>query len=118
MEIILALIGVSGMILAAILTFVNVRRSNDLKKIELDQAQLKADQDREAAKRKEASEKHGHDMERVTTLEASLATLEASLAKAQWRIELLFRHNRELVNHIYEGKPPPPPDFPDGLFDK
>lgn len=29
----------------------------------------------------------------------------------------LWAYNRQLVDHIYRGAPPPPPDPPTGLFD-
>lgn len=109
MEIILAIIGVSGIILAAILTYVNVRRSNDLKAIELEQAKLRADQEEEARKRREASEKHTLDMQRLAALEA----LVDDLRKKNFRFQA---YCLQLQAHIYQGLGPPPPDFPAELF--
>lgn len=31
--------------------------------------------------------------------------------------QLLWHYNRQLVDHIYRGNPPPPPAPPAGLFD-
>jgi hypothetical protein len=128
LAIVLAAIGVSGVILTAILTFVNTRRSNDLKriemeraadlkKVELDQARLQAEQEREAAKRKESSEKHQRDMERVAALEAKSEAQDAALDRLRGKFTLLWQHALELNQFIYEGKPPPPPPFPPGLLE-
>lgn len=47
----------------------------------------------------------------------AIATLGVALVR--WRAEnrLLWRHNRELVDHIYRGLGPPPPTAPTDLFD-
>lgn len=117
LAIVLAIIGVSGTILGIILGFVNTRRQNDLKQIELEQAQLRSDQEREAQKRKEAAEKHQRDMERVAALEARHEELNASLDRMRGKYARLFEHSLALMQHINEGKPPPPPAFPEGLLD-
>ena len=31
-------------------------------------------------------------------------------------MNLLWEHNRALIDHIYRGAPPPPPNPPEGLF--
>lgn len=117
MEIILALIGVSGVVITGILVFINTRRSNDLKKIELEQSKLKDDQEREAAKRKEASEKHQKDMERVAALESKAQEQDAAMDRMRMKFTLLWTHALELNQWIYEGKGPPPPTFPPGLLE-
>ena len=42
--------------------------------------------------------------------------IEQRLAKADKDMQLLYYWNRELVDHIFQGKPPPPPKPPEGLF--
>lgn len=44
--------------------------------------------------------------------------IEQRLAKADKDMQLLYYWNRELVDHIFQGKPPPPPKPPAGLFDQ
>lgn len=116
-EIIVALIGALALLGGGLLTFVNVRRANDLKRIELDQARLQAEQEREAAKRKEASEKHARDMQRVAALEAKTDAQDAAMDRLRNKFTLLWQHALELNQYIYEGKPPPPPPFPPGLLE-
>jgi len=41
--------------------------------------------------------------------------LEARVDLVEKRNVLQWNYNRTLINHIYEGKPPPPPAMPDGL---
>ncbi|RZU66742.1 hypothetical protein EV379_3108 [Microterricola gilva] len=43
-------------------------------------------------------------------------TLVLSLAKNRQQNHLLYLWNRQLVDHIYRGYPPPPPEPPEGLF--
>lgn len=117
LEIILALIGVSGIIVGAVFTYINSRRSNDLKAIELKLATQQQSLDEEARKRKEASEKHAGDMQRVAALEARYDAQEASLDRLRSRYALLFQHALQLMQHINEGKGPPPPEFPEALLD-
>lgn len=42
--------------------------------------------------------------------------IELQLARALRDRQLLYLWNRELVDHIYTGKPPPAPDPPAGIF--
>ena len=42
--------------------------------------------------------------------------IEDRLSKADKDMQLLYYWNRELVDHIFQGKPPPPPKPPEGLF--
>lgn len=53
----------------------------------------------------------------LTALIAGGITLAVQLTK--WRTDnhLLWTHNRQLIDHIYRGNPPPPPAPPAGLFD-
>lgn len=44
--------------------------------------------------------------------------LEARLDQSERNEHLLYLWNRELVDHIWKGKPPPPPGPPPGLFTK
>lgn len=44
-------------------------------------------------------------------------TLAAQLTKWQADNQLLWHYNRQLIDHIYRGNPPPPPAPPAGLFD-
>lgn len=44
-------------------------------------------------------------------------TLAAQLTKWQADNQLLWQYNRQLIDHIYRGNPPPPPAPPAGLFD-
>ena len=41
--------------------------------------------------------------------------LETRVDLVEKRNILLWNYNRSLIDHIYEGKPPPPPAMPDGL---
>lgn len=41
--------------------------------------------------------------------------LETRVDLVEKRNVLLWNYNRQLVNHIYEGKEPPPPPMPDGI---
>lgn len=41
--------------------------------------------------------------------------LEQRVDLVEKRNVLLWNYNRELVNHIYEGKQPPPPPMPEGI---
>lgn len=115
--IIIACIGALSTIVGVVLVYVNTRRTNDLKKIELDQASLESKQEEEARKRKEASEKHQRDMERVAALEAKVDAQDAAMDRLRGKFALLWQHALELNQFIYEGKPPPPPPFPPGLLD-
>lgn len=44
-------------------------------------------------------------------------TLAVQVSKWQADNQLLWHYNRQLVDHIYRGNPPPPPAPPAGLFD-
>ena len=44
-----------------------------------------------------------------------LRDLETRIDLVEKRNVLLWNYNRLLVDHIYENKPPPPPEMPDGL---
>lgn len=59
----------------------------------------------------------------VATLSAIIAGVQAKLSRDAARADryaednaLLYLWNRELVDHIYKGKPPPAPVPPAGLF--
>lgn len=45
-------------------------------------------------------------------------SLVISLARSRQQMHLLYLWNRQLVDHIYRGLPPPAPAPPAGLFDK
>lgn len=112
-----AFFGLVGVIVTSVLIFRTNRRSNDLKAVELEQAQLRSDQEREAAKRQEASAKHQRDMERVAALEARHEEMNQALDRMRGKYARLFEHALALMQHINDGKPPPPPQFPMGLLD-
>lgn len=44
-------------------------------------------------------------------------SLVIQITKIQNDNQLLWHYNRQLVDHIYRGNPPPPPAPPAGLFD-
>lgn len=117
LEVILATIGVSGIVVTGILSFLNVRRSNQIREIELEQALLKANQEEEARKRKEASEKHALDMQRVTAAEEKADGVARELDRLRGRFGVLWRFTLDLMTHINEGKGPPPPSIPPELLD-
>lgn len=50
-------------------------------------------------------------------LEELLTETRKGLDIAQRREHLHYLWNRQLVDHIYQGKPPPPPAAPPGLLD-
>lgn len=56
---------------------------------------------------KATHEEHSADMlrEAQTELKDTMADM-----------NLLWEHNRALIDHIYRGAPPPPPSPPEGLF--
>ena len=116
-EVIIAIISAVSLIGAALLTWANTRRSNDLKKIELDQAMLAANQEEEARKRKEASEKHATDMQRVAALEERGQTLSSEMDRMRVKYAVLWAYVIDLMTHISEGKPPPPPPIPSALLE-
>lgn len=116
-ELALGIMALVGVIVGAILTFVNVRRSNDLKKIELDQAAIKATQEEEARKRRDASDKHATDMQKVAALEERLNSQADQLDRLRGKFGLLWAFCLELMTHIAEGKPPPPPPIPPELLE-
>ena len=47
---------------------------------------------------------------------ARILTLEARVDLIEGRNQRLWSYNRELINHIYQGSPPPPPIMPDGII--
>lgn len=53
----------------------------------------------------------------TAALVAGGITLGVQLTKWQADNHLLWMYNRQLVDHIYRGKEPPPPAPPAGLFD-
>lgn len=44
-----------------------------------------------------------------------IRALEERVDLVEKRNVLLWNYNRQLVNHIYEGKGPPPPPLPEGI---
>lgn len=48
--------------------------------------------------------------------ERMLKEYREALTESQKREQLHFMYNRQLVDHIYKGLPPPPPPAPDGLL--
>lgn len=52
----------------------------------------------------------------VVALVGGGITLAVQLGKWQADNQLLWHYNRQLVDHIYRGNPPPPPAPPAGLF--
>ena len=53
----------------------------------------------------------------LTALIAGGVTLAINLAKWHAQNQRLWYWNRQLVDHIYRGSPPPPPAPPTDLFD-
>lgn len=53
----------------------------------------------------------------VGAILGSYITVRSQVARVQKDNHLLYLWNRELVDHIYRGKPPPPPAPPKGLFE-
>lgn len=53
----------------------------------------------------------------LTALIAGGVTLAINLAKWHSQNQRLWYWNRQLVDHIYRGLPPPPPAPPTDLFD-
>lgn len=51
------------------------------------------------------------------TLAVELWKRQVELSKMQAENQMLWLYNRQLVDHIYRGNPPPPPAPPAGLFD-
>ncbi|HEU5223424.1 MAG TPA: hypothetical protein VFU07_07060 [Candidatus Lumbricidophila sp.] len=47
---------------------------------------------------------------------ARIQTLERRVDRVEARNTLLWAYNRSLVDHIYEGKAPPPPPIPPELI--
>lgn len=70
-----------------------------------------------AATKARESAKEASSATRQSEFEKLLDSHRLSLQRAQNREHLLFLWNRELIDHIYQGKPPPPPNPPDGLLD-
>lgn len=53
----------------------------------------------------------------LTSLVAAGTTLAVQLVRWKQDNRLLWRYNRDLIDHIYRGNPPPPPPPPSELFD-
>ena len=49
---------------------------------------------------------------------ATRVTIRSQVRLVQKDNHLLYLWNRQLVDHIYRGEPPPPPEPPAGLFAK
>ena len=49
---------------------------------------------------------------------ATRVTIRSQVRLVQKDNHLLYLWNRQLVDHIYKGQPPPPPEPPAGLFTK
>jgi hypothetical protein len=53
----------------------------------------------------------------VVSLVGGGITLGVQLTKWYAQNQLLWLYNRQLIDHIYRGNPPPPPTPPAGLYD-
>lgn len=53
----------------------------------------------------------------VVALVGGGITLGVQLTKWYAQNQLLWLYNRQLIDHIYRGNPPPPPTPPAGLYD-
>ena len=53
----------------------------------------------------------------VVALVGGGVTLGVQLTKWYAQNQLLWLYNRQLIDHIYRGNPPPPPTPPAGLYD-
>ncbi|WP_104127997.1 hypothetical protein [Cryobacterium sp. Y57] len=42
--------------------------------------------------------------------------LEGRVDLVERRNQILWNYNRQLIDHIYQGSPPPPPVMPDGII--
>ena len=42
--------------------------------------------------------------------------LEGRVDLVERRNQILWNYNRQLINHIYDGSPPPPPEMPEGII--
>jgi len=42
--------------------------------------------------------------------------LEGRVDLVERRNQILWNYNRQLIDHIYQGTPPPPPAMPDGII--
>jgi|GEM_PF-6279671 len=47
---------------------------------------------------------------------ARIRDLEARVDLIEGRNQILWNYNRQLIDHIYTGSPPPPPAMPDGII--
>ena len=53
----------------------------------------------------------------IAALVAGGITLGVQLTRWYNQNQLLWLYNRQLIDHIYRGNPPPPPTPPAGLYD-
>lgn len=53
----------------------------------------------------------------LTTRYTRMARLEQRVDIVEYRNRRLWVHCRQLIDHIYQGKPPPPPPWPDDIDD-
>lgn len=51
----------------------------------------------------------------LSTRYTRMAKVERRVDVVEYRNRRLWSYCRELIDHIYQGKPPPPPPWPDDL---
>lgn len=52
----------------------------------------------------------------IDQLQEQVNVLGSRVDLVEGRNVLLWQYNHVLISHIWEGKPPPPPDMPQGLI--